>query len=167
MPDMKQIISGHNKKILNKDRESRENNKTCNCRKPNECPLNGKCLVSSIVYEAKVTDKQNNKTHNYIGLTENTFKSRYTVHKFSFNNKHKRHSTTLSDHIWKLKDSKIEHDIKWAIAAGPKEAYSTTTKNCQLCTEEKLLILNNSKNLENLNSRNEISSFFGIEENTY
>ena len=159
MPNMKQIITGHNKKILNNNRQSKENTKKCNCRNKENCPLDGKCLISSIVYEAEVTNKQNNEKHTYIGLTENTFKSRYTLHKSSFNNKNKRHSTTLSDLVWKSKEDEIEHDIKWKILSGPIEAYSTTTKNCKLCTEEKLLILKNSHKKENINSRNEINSY--------
>ena len=90
-------------------------------------------------------------------MTENTFKSRYTGHKSSFNNKKLRHSTTLSDYVWKLKEEKVEYEIKWKILAGPIPAYDVTTKSCPLCTEEKRMILLASK-CNSLNSRNEIKS---------
>ena len=54
---MRNIISGHNNKILNnqeKDPEEKKNDKTCNCRKKQECPLNGKCLIESVIYKVTV-----------------------------------------------------------------------------------------------------------------
>ena len=44
--NMSSFISSHNKKLLN----SRTGNiKPCNCRKKDECPLNGQCLAQNIV----------------------------------------------------------------------------------------------------------------------
>ena len=43
---------------------------------------------------------------NYIGLTEGTFKQRYTQHKLSFRNRKYANRTELAKHIWKLKDNK-------------------------------------------------------------
>ena len=124
----------------------------------NECPLNGQCQTKSIVYQAEVTEKQTNTTKTYVGITENTFKSRYTAHNFSLNHRSKRHSTALSDHIWNLKDTNSEFDLKWSILAGPIDSYSTSTKQCRLCMEEKFIILENSRNPQNLNRRNELLS---------
>ena len=43
MPNMKAIIAGHNKNVLKE--QDQENERRCNCRNPNECPLNGHCLT--------------------------------------------------------------------------------------------------------------------------
>ena len=42
MNNVQQIINSHNKTILTSTAEN--NNKLCNCREKNSCPLNGKCL---------------------------------------------------------------------------------------------------------------------------
>ena len=48
-----------------------------NCRNKDQCPLDNKCLTSSIIYNAQVTT--NSATKNYIGLTEGTFKQRFSA----------------------------------------------------------------------------------------
>ena len=58
MNNTKQVIDNHNKRILHSSHSSytKDNkdgtgtNKTCNCRQKNNCPLNGNCLQSSVVY---------------------------------------------------------------------------------------------------------------------
>ena len=51
--------------------------KTCNCRKANQCPLNGKCLTKSAIYNASVTTRDGNEeAKTYIGLTKNEFNPR-------------------------------------------------------------------------------------------
>ena len=54
MNNMASIISGHNAKILNSNTEENNGGKECNCRKRDECPLNGACLTESIIYKASV-----------------------------------------------------------------------------------------------------------------
>ena len=63
-------------------------------------------------------------------------------------------NTTLSTHIWKLKQRKIDYDIKWRIA---KQApvYSKESGGCQLCLEEKTFIMYADKE-KSLNKRTEI-----------
>ena len=91
MPNMGQIIQAHNKKIINNNNSKPE--ERCNCIKKNECPLPGKCTAKNIIYRAKV--KSPNETKEYIGLTSITFKTRFGLHKSSFNNKNNQHSTAL------------------------------------------------------------------------
>ena len=112
------------------------NNKTCNCRQKNTCPLDGNCLQSSVIYQATVTRKDNNTTETYIGLTENDFKTRYRNHTASFRHAKHRNSTELSRHIWTLKDNNIEHFISWRIlsshspyTAQAKDVTSASKKN--------------------------------------
>ena len=45
----------------------------CNCRHKDQCPLNGACLTTSLVYKATVTTADRRKE--YFGLTEGTFKA--------------------------------------------------------------------------------------------
>ena len=57
MPNVTQIISGHNKTILRKAEQTPQDQatKTCNCRKKDECPLKGTCLSEGVIYQATVT----------------------------------------------------------------------------------------------------------------
>ena len=80
------IISKHNKKILSNNDTNDSNDKLCNCRSQQNCPLDNKCLTTSLIYNAQITSTTANQTttKNYIGLTEGTFKQRYTQHKSTF-----------------------------------------------------------------------------------
>ena len=55
--NMKKILARHNMKVAEKSSELEgEQRKTCNCRAGTDsCPLQGNCLVSSVVYGAAVT----------------------------------------------------------------------------------------------------------------
>ena len=70
MSNVKQLIDGHNKAILQNAETAQpqqdEGKKACNCRKKEECPLDGECLVSEVVYQATVTTQDAQET--YIGL---------------------------------------------------------------------------------------------------
>ena len=159
MPNVKNIIDGHNKKTLerNKKKEERDNpRKTCNCRNPNKCPLKGQCLRESIIYQATVTTYESNCKETYIGLTKNTFKERFNGHKTTFKNTNKRNNTELSKYIWSLKDQQKDHKIEWEILREAKP-YSNKTKRCQLCNLEKVYIIYRPE-LGTLNKRNELAS---------
>lgn len=85
MPNFKQAILSHNKKILQDHRKDQlPVPKGCNCRKKDECPLKGECLTQAIIYKATVTQTDSNIQDTYIGLTENSFKTRFNLHKSSF-----------------------------------------------------------------------------------
>ena len=151
MPNMASIISGHNRKVTGTSEQLSEEG--CNCRGGNaSCILQGRCQTKNMVYKCTVSTQEERKE--YIGLTANTFKERYSGHKTSFNNENYAHSTTLSTYIWGLKRSKTPYSISWSIQrlAPP---YSKETQVCQLCLTEKTLIsLANSAS--SLNKRNEI-----------
>ena len=100
--------------------------------KKNNCPLDGKCLTKCVVYKATVTETDTKKQETYIGLTENEFKTRFNLHKSSFKLEHKRTTTTLSDHIWKLKKNNTDFNIKWEIIKNVKP-YAPGEKICKLC----------------------------------
>ena len=111
MENMHAIISKHNKKILYPS-STISSSKTCNCRIKDHCPLDNNCLSSNIIYKAKITTDNDKTGKNYIGLTEGTFKQRFTQHKLSFNNRKYASSTELSKYIWRLKDNDEEYNIK-------------------------------------------------------
>ena len=131
-------------------------NKTCNCRQKKACPLAGNCLQPCVIYQAAVTRKDNNKKDTYIGLTENTFKTRYRNHTASFRHAKLRNSTELSKHIWTLKDNCIDHFIFWRILSS-HSPYSSASKRCNLCIKENFLIIC-QPDLSTLNKRNELVS---------
>ena len=54
MPNVKSIISTHNKNLIKPNTED-PNKNLCNCRKKAECPLDNQCLAKGIVYQATVT----------------------------------------------------------------------------------------------------------------
>ena len=157
MPNIHRIISKHNKSVLSKcDTDEAETNKGCNCRANRQCPLEGKCQTSSVVYQATVSNEENMNKETYIGLTENTFKSRYSKHMSTFNDDKYRNATALSEYVWKLKDKNVNYSIKWKIISR-SVPYSPSTKMCFLCLEEKYFIIT-KPDMSSLNKRNELAS---------
>ena len=148
MENMGSIINKHNKKVLSNNNNHDNNESLCNCRSKEECPLNNNCLSSSIIYNAQITTTDNKTTpKNYIGLTEGTFKQRFNQHKVTFRHRKYTNSTELSKYIWQLKDNSVNFNIKWSIIARARP-YNNTTKRCDLCLTEKLMIIkSNSNNL--------------------
>ena len=157
MPNMKTIIDGSNK-TLNKTStlKKEDNEKSCNCRQKNNCPLEGKCRAKNVIYQATVSNNTNNHVATYIGLCSTEFKTRYSNHKASFNHKNKQHHTELSKHIWKLKENNSTYNITWKILA-QAQPYTNKTKRCKLCLLEKYFIIC-KPHLGTLNKRNELTS---------
>ena len=81
-----------------------------------------------------------NKTEYYTGIADNNFKERFNGHKTTLNNSDKRNKTTLSQHIWELKDSGKNFNLTWSIVQNAP-IFNHTTKKCRLCNIEKLLIM--------------------------
>ena len=139
--NMRTFISRHNKTILkNQDRQNKTNEtRDCNCRQNRQCPIEGKCLQTNVVYKADITTTDNNDTKTYIGVTSNDFKTRYRNHCKSINNIKYRNETELSKHIWQIKENGRSYEVKWGII----KQFTTpvNSKKCYLCLEEKLLIL--------------------------
>lgn len=155
MPNMANIISGHNNKIRGTTDFPTEEG--CNCREGTDsCVLGGKCLTKGIVYKCQVTSEKTTgqESKEYVGLTATSFKARYSSHKASFKHEEKAHSTALSSHVWELKRKNIPHTLTWSILkmAPP---YSKETQTCQLCIVEKTII-SLANCTTSLNKRNEI-----------
>ena len=112
-----------------------------------------------------MSNQPNLKEKMYHGMTKNSFKKRWYGHKSDFSNKEK-YGTTLSRHIWKLKDIKShlpvnrKKDFKWNIRWEIKEkapAYKPGANDCKLCIAEKFHILHEDDS-KSLNVRSELLS---------
>ena len=156
MPNIGQIISGHNQTVLRS--EGQENNKTssCNCRRNTTCPVDGKCNTKGVIYQATVERKDTGELNKYIGLCDTTFKIRLASHKNSFKDKDKRKSTKLSDYIWDLQLQNCDFELSWKIVS-KASSYSPSSKICNLCNREIYYILYKPE-MANLNKRNELMS---------
>ena len=152
MSNMSNFIKQHNSNILSSPTKTEE--RSCNCRNKDNCPLDGSCLKTCIVYRADVI--KHNGTHIYYGASDGEFKFRYNYHTKSFRNRGYEHETELSKYIWELKDNNTEFYLKWSIAAYASP-YRCGTRRCDLCLTEKYIIARaGQKNL--LNKRTELIS---------
>ena len=115
-------------------------------------PLAGNCLAKNIIYKATVKP-QSSSPKQYIGLTSTTFKERIYNHHQDFKNDSK-HSTELSNFIWKLKRRNEPFDIEWSIVQRAN-SYNPATKRCNLCIAEKFHIMR-APRLSSLNKRSEL-----------
>ena len=105
MPNFKAAISKHNFTILNQ--KTTPQPPKCNCRKPEECPLPGRCTTENVVYRATVT--ANCSVEKYVGLTAMRFKDRFSKHKSEIEHQKNRTNTTLAGHVWDLKDKNLDY----------------------------------------------------------
>ena len=155
MPNMKAIINGSDKRAQENTPE-----KPCNCRVPENCPLQGNCNAKAVVYEAEVNPTTANSgigSKKYIGMT-GPFKARYNNHLSTFRHIHNRYATKLSSHIWTLKEKQTEYTIKWRIIERARP-HRRGTRKCGICNTEKHLILMSTVTPGTyLNTRSEIFS---------
>ena len=131
----------------------------CNCSPANRnnCPLNGQCLLQSLVYRADVTTDRPDEHRFYFGLVSNSFKARYGNHLKSFRHEKYKNETTLSSYFWHLKEKGRSPNIKWSVAKRAPP-YNPASKKCRLCLTEKTLILEHASDPNMLNTRTEMFS---------
>ena len=117
--------------------------------------MDGNCLVTNVVYAATVETldvmDEAVEEKSYTGLAE-TWKARFYQHRSSFNHRHVN-QTSLSNHIWKLRDQDLEWRLTWGVL-GHARPYNPVTGLCRLCLLEKYFILYGDK--ATLNKRTEI-----------
>ena len=154
MPNIKQAITRHNQQVQN-GRAQTNTIAGCNCLPDRECPLDGNCLTKEVIYRAQVVE-EDGTTNTYTGLTGSTFKERYYGHTSSFRNRDEDHSTTLSSHIWKLKDEGKRYTLNWKIIDRGKK-FNPSTRKCNLCLKEKYHIIFQPSGAS-LNRRSELFS---------
>ena len=119
------------------------------------CPLEGKCLMDNLVYQATVTSE--NGVQTYVGLTSTTFKCRLGNHKKAFKNPNYRTDTSLSKLIWDLKDSETDFSLEWKML-GRAKPYSPISEICNLCTLEKWYILFRPE-MATINKKEELNNY--------
>ena len=103
-----------------------------------ECPLNGECTTSNVLYEAKINSNQRNYAEKlYKGITVTIFKTRYGNHKNSLNNIKYYNEDELSKEVWKIKNKGGKFNIKWQIIK-QYPTYHPSNKKCALCLSEDL-----------------------------
>ena len=154
MPNIGKTIRTHNRKVTEGHTDETKNEtKICSCRTKDKCLLNGKCLQKSLVYQATVSTDAD--TYSYIGLTEHSFKQRFTNHNQSFCHEKYPNSTELLKLIWKLKNSKTNYNITWQVLQS-SIPYKISGSKCDLCLSEKLHIIKASYHI--INKRTELIS---------
>ena len=150
MPNIGKTITSHNKR----QKMPTPDVPPCRCTLE-ECPLNGNCEKSNVIYQCTITEEASGKKESYVGLTANSIKDRITKHRKSFRDR-TYHRNSLSRHVWKLKDQNKAFQVAWKIL-DQATTYSPSSKLCNLCTRETYFILF-KKNLATLNRKDE---FFG------
>ena len=176
MPNIKRIITSHNRRLIN----PKEELELIDCDKKGRCKdecfeerkkCQSRCSIyqASLQYEtphASIPALKIPKSKVYTGLTSNKLKERFNHHHWTFTNERNNpfkppadrnnslQNTSLSTHIWRLKERKIEYKLKWNII---KQApvYSKEAGGCSLCLEEKTQIMFADKRTS-LNKRTEI-----------
>ena len=132
-------IKAHNARTIKNSKKASPPEKSCNCRKKDECPLRGNCMIESVVYKATVHSKSTKKTTK-AKLVAN-FKTRFRNHKKLFNNEKYANETELSKDIWELKKKKQSYQLTREII----KKSNTSTRElglCNLCLDEKIERIN-------------------------
>ena len=142
---MSSIIKNHNNKVIANSQKimdvAKSDGKTSNCRKQAACPLEGKCLTESIIYQATLSsNNKNSQKFRYIGLTEGNFKSRFNGHLQSIRHEKHETATELSKKYWELKRGGSEPYITWKIVE-KVGTYKRGQLVCYLCLAEKYFII--------------------------
>ena len=138
MENVRQIIKKHINYVKRKKPKLIQ---SCNDRKKDNCPMNGNCLINSVIYKYTISPTATTtKQRAYLGLAEGDYNQRHYNHTQSFRNvSHEKH-TTLSSCVWKLKKKTNEiPKLTWSILK-IVPGYSNVSKRCLLCLHEKLYI---------------------------
>ena len=93
MRNIDSIFLSNNKNILNPKQISFGSN----YRNKENCPLNGECVTSNIIYCANITATRKPKF--YFGTSEITFKQRHSNHSHDIKYIKYQHSTELAKYL--------------------------------------------------------------------
>ena len=153
-PSLGRKIAAHNARILTSDTNRSVKSKPCNCRNKDLCLVAGKCQEAGVVYQT-IVRRSDGVVDYYVGLTENTFKDRWTKHKSSFRTRNPKNASGLSRYIWKLEDENIDYELEWKIISRAKP-YDPASGVCRLCVREKYYIIF-KPHMATINCRNEVA----------
>ena len=101
-----------------------------------------------------VTQTTTGQKETYTGVTGRKFKDRLYEHRTDRNSIKNRDNTSLSAHIWDLKDSGIDFNVTWRIKDRGSD-FNPSVHSYRICLKEKYHILYNSEGAS-LNKRSEI-----------
>ena len=99
---------------------------------------------------------ENEPEWTYIGCSATSLKLRMNNHRCDFRNVGRRNATTLSAHVWSLKDAGKDPDVVFRVL-GKAKPYSPVSGKCRLCTMEKLFIARGDERVM-LNKKSEIGN---------
>ena len=156
MPNINSIINKSN--ITKLSKEKHKETAKCNCKEKATCPLKGKYQQECVVYKVEVYSGEpcgikDKKV--YFGSTQGEFKLRYYNHRTSFSHEKYRHSTSLSNHVWEIKNKKKNRSHIEMGSCKRCRKYRAGNKDCMLCDEEKLTIASYRRK-DMLNQRSEV-----------
>ena len=155
MPNVKLIVSKHNKTVLDPLVNSRE--RTCNCVSKEKCPLQGKCLTSNFMYKAPLTLNRDTYKHKiYCGITETKFKQRHAIRVRSLRHEKHQSDAEFLNELWSIKNSNYTPNVVWEILR-KHQPHNPSIKRCSLSLNEKFEIAR-YKGHNPLNKRSEIIS---------
>ena len=101
MQNVKSTISNHNRRLL-ETKTGATQDKSCNCRKKECCPLDKQCLIANVIYKGDIKDNVGSDTKEYIGNTAGTFEKRHANHVKSLRIQRYSTETELSKYVWEL-----------------------------------------------------------------
>ena len=108
---LKKETNKSNTMKLNKERYNEA--PKCNCKDKTGC--RSECIVYKVeVYTSEPHNCKNKKV--YFGSTQGALKHRYYNHKTSFTHERYKHSTSLSNYMWEIKNRQgIDPILKWEV----------------------------------------------------
>ena len=104
----------------------------------------------------KITKENVQIVEQYVGLTAPPFKKRLGNHLKSFKNEKYSTETTLSTHIWNIKERGLTYTVNFK-TLDRGSTYNPATKTCNLCTTENFYIIM-KPHIATINKRNELGA---------
>ena len=153
---MAKAISNHSNKVLNNNQPTQNpQEKLCNCKQKEDCPMGGESMFETRVIISSNCKTEGEDAQNYVGTTASSFKERYSGHLFNFNHEESK-GTTLSAYIWQLKREGKKFEINWKILKHAKP-FTPANGQCALYTAERDIIIFKPE-FAKLNTRNELGA---------
>ena len=102
MPNMAAIIKQHNSNVAS-PRKTDETKlaENCNCQNKSNCPLNGNCLKSCLIYKATISS--GNQQDLLLRIVLNCFQKRFNNHSSSFRHQRLEKSTDYQNEFGSTK----------------------------------------------------------------
>ena len=157
--NMYNILSNHNKRLLNEliTRDRNPDTGYCNCRNKEECPLGGCCNLRNVIYQACISpmEQQRDGGRVYIGISTGNWKQNGTTKNIHFPTQNLDTRLLYQNIFGAFRIRGYLHKLSGKIIR-----HSSTTNSfngrCNLCLDEKISIINFKNRKLLLNKRNEL-----------